>query len=72
MTSTDIRHSLLTDEMLARFDERAPAYDHDNGFFYEDFEELRAAGYLNVAVPTELGGSGLGLDEYSQLARRLA
>lgn len=72
MTSTDTRHWLLTDEMLARFDERAPAYDRDNRFFDEDFEELRAAGYLNVAVPAELGGSGLGLDEYSQLARRLA
>jgi alkylation response protein AidB-like acyl-CoA dehydrogenase len=72
MTSTETRHSLLTDEMLTRFDERAPAYDHDNRFFDEDFEELYASGYLNLAVPTELGGSGLGLDEYSQLARRLA
>ena len=33
--------------MLARFDERAPAYDRDNRFFTEDFEELRASGYLH-------------------------
>ena len=63
---------LLTDEMLARFDERAPQYDRENRFFDEDFAELRESGFLNLAVPTEFGGLGLGLDEYSQLARRLA
>jgi alkylation response protein AidB-like acyl-CoA dehydrogenase len=74
MTTTETRapsSTLLTDEMLARFDERAPGYDRDNRFFDEDFEELRASGYLNLAVPTELGGGGLGLDAYSQLARKL-
>jgi alkylation response protein AidB-like acyl-CoA dehydrogenase len=63
--------TLLTEDMLARFDERAPVYDRENRFFDEDFEELRASGYLSCAVPTELGGSGLNLYEYSQLARRL-
>jgi alkylation response protein AidB-like acyl-CoA dehydrogenase len=63
---------LLTEEMLARFDERAPVYDRENRFFDEDFEELKESGYLRLAVPTEFGGSGLGLDEYSKLQRRLA
>jgi alkylation response protein AidB-like acyl-CoA dehydrogenase len=63
---------LLTDDMLARFDERAPVYDRENRFFDEDFEELRRSGYLLAAVPAELGGSGLGLDGYAQLVRRLA
>ena len=62
---------LLTDEMLARFDERAPIYDRENRFFDEDFEELKQSGFLLAAVPVELGGSGLGIDEYSQLMRRL-
>jgi alkylation response protein AidB-like acyl-CoA dehydrogenase len=62
---------LLTGEMLARFDERAPVYDRENRFFQEDWEELRQSGYLQLAVPTELGGSGLGLDEYSVLQQRL-
>ena len=69
MTTTS---DLLTDDMLARFDERAPVYDKENRFFDEDFEELRASGFLTAAVPTELGGSGLTLDAYSKLARRLA
>jgi len=69
--STDIT-TVLTDEMLARFDERAPVYDRENRFFDEDFAELKASGFLDVAIPADLGGGGLGLDEYSQLLRRLA
>ena len=64
--------SLLTDEMLARFSARAPRYDRENVFFTEDFEELRAAGYLKLAVPVELGGPGLGLPEVVREQRRLA
>lgn len=63
---------LLTEEMLARFDERAPMYDRENRFFDEDWQELKDSGYLLAAVPTELGGSGLGLDAYVRLQRQLA
>ena len=66
-----MKPSLLTDEMLARFDERAPIYDRENTFFTEDFEELRESGYLTCAVPEEHGGAGLALDEYSKLATQL-
>jgi alkylation response protein AidB-like acyl-CoA dehydrogenase len=69
--STQAAETLLTDDMLARFDERAPMYDRENRFFDEDFDELRASGYLNLAVPVELGGGGLDLAHYSRLARRL-
>ena len=63
---------LLTDDMLARFDERAPVYDRENRFFDEDWAELKESGYLLATVPTEFGGAGLALDEYSKLVRRLA
>jgi alkylation response protein AidB-like acyl-CoA dehydrogenase len=63
---------VLTDEMLARFDERAPVYDRENRFFHEDFEELRQSGYLSIAVPVEYGGLGLNIDEVVKLQRRLA
>ena len=36
------RAQLLTDEMLARFDERASTYDRENRFFFQDLEELRS------------------------------
>lgn len=64
--------ALLTDEMLARFDERAPTYDRENRFFDEDWDELRASGYLLAAVPEALGGSGLGIDDIVALQSRLA
>ena len=63
---------LVTDEMLARFDERAPQYDRNNEFFTEDFEELRASGYLLASVPEEFGGLGLNLAEINRLQRRIA
>jgi alkylation response protein AidB-like acyl-CoA dehydrogenase len=70
--TTMTTESVLTDDMLARFDERAPMYDRENRFFTEDFDELVRSGFLKVAIPTELGGAGLGLDEVSKLLRRLA
>ena len=69
---TQMMTGLLTDEMLTRFDERAPVYDRENRFFDEDFEELKRSGYLLCTVPTEFGGAGLGLDAYVGLQRRLA
>jgi len=72
MTATPTTNELLTDEMLARFDERAAAYDRDNRFFDEDFEELRRSGYLDIAIPEKFGGPGLRLSEALALQRRLA
>ena len=63
---------LLTPEMLARFDERAPVYDRENGFFYEDLAELQASGYLDAAIPPDFGGPGLTLAQVLRLQRRLA
>ena len=55
--------TLLTDDMLARFAERAPGYDADNRFAAEDFQDLREAGYLLLNVPKEFGGYGRTLAE---------
>src|SRR5690606_15989897 len=72
MTTIDRAAGVLTEEMLGRFDERAPMYDRENRFFQEDFDELRASGYLDVALPEDLGGAGLGLLDVNRLQRRLA
>ena len=70
--STLTTTELITDDMLARFDERAPVYDRENRFFSEDWEELKGSGYLLGPVPADMGGSGLGLDAYAKLVRRVA
>src|SRR5215468_8261203 len=62
----------LSDELIARCGDRAAGYDRENRFFTEDFEELRGAGYLKMAVPTELGGHGMSLADVCREQRRLA
>lgn len=71
-TTTTDPSRLLDDDMLNRFDQRAATYDHENRFFQEDWDELRQSGYLLAAVPTEMGGAGLGLDQVARLQSRLA
>jgi alkylation response protein AidB-like acyl-CoA dehydrogenase len=63
--------TLLSDEMLARFASRSPKYDRENAFFADDFDELRDAGYLKLAVPLELGGQGFTLADVAREQRRL-
>ena len=46
--ATDTNPQVLSEELLARCQERAPGYDQDNRFFQEDFDELRQAGYLTM------------------------
>jgi alkylation response protein AidB-like acyl-CoA dehydrogenase len=62
---------VLSDDMLRGFAERCGAYDRENRFFQEDFEDLRRAGYLTMAVPKELGGRGMNLAQVSREQRRL-
>lgn len=69
---TDTAPMILSDELLQRCHDRAPEYDKQNRFFEEDFEELRDAGYLKIAVPEEFGGMGLNLAEVAAVTRRLA
>jgi alkylation response protein AidB-like acyl-CoA dehydrogenase len=71
-SNTTSAETLLNSDLLARMDERAPRYDRENTFFLEDFEELKAAGVLSMAIPTAYGGGGLVLDEVSQVMRRIA
>ena len=62
----------LTEALLERCRERAPVYDRENRFCQEDFDELKAAGYLRMALPKEFGGAGLTLEHASLETRRLA
>ena len=64
--------SVLTQPILDRCRERAPVYDRDNTFCLDDFNELKAAGYLNIPLPKEFGGPGLTLLEVARETRRLA
>ena len=76
-TSTPTNAPVSTDALLDRRDARSvrrpgARYDRDNQFFEEDFEELRASGYLNSPLPAAYGGPGLDLHAVNRMQRRLA
>jgi alkylation response protein AidB-like acyl-CoA dehydrogenase len=51
---------------------RAAEHDRDATFPFENFEELRTAGLLNVTVPVEYGGLGAGLATVCRITREIA
>jgi alkylation response protein AidB-like acyl-CoA dehydrogenase len=63
--------SVLSEDMLRAFAERCGRYDRENRFFQEDFDDLKRAGYLTMAVPKELGGRGMTLAQVAREQRRL-
>lgn len=63
---------VLSSDLLNRFAERYAVYDNENRFFSEDFTDLKAVGYLTMAVPAELGGRGLTLAQCCREQRHLA
>lgn len=63
---------VIPEALLDRCAERAPRHDHEGTFFAQDFEELKRAGYLRMAVPEELGGLGRTLADFGLEQRRLA
>jgi alkylation response protein AidB-like acyl-CoA dehydrogenase len=72
MTMAATPGSVLSQPLLERCRERAPAYDRENRFCQEDFDELKAAGYLRMAIPKEFGGLGMSLAQVSRETRLLA
>lgn len=64
--------TLLSDALLESCRNRAAGYDRDNKFCQEDFDELKAAGYLQMALPKEFGGLGFTLQQAHRETRRLA
>jgi alkylation response protein AidB-like acyl-CoA dehydrogenase len=64
--------SILSEALLEGCRQRAAGYDRDNTFCKEDFDELRSAGYLKMAIPKEFGGLGYSLHQAHQETRRLA
>ncbi len=58
--------------LASEFAERAPEYDRDASFPFENYDRMRETGYLGLTVPEELGGMGAGLYELLLAQERLA
>jgi alkylation response protein AidB-like acyl-CoA dehydrogenase len=62
----------LAGSLADRFAERAAEHDRDATFPFENYEDMREAGYLGLTVPEELGGRGASLYELILAQERLA
>ncbi len=62
----------LAGRLADRFAERATEHDRDASFPFDNYEEMRAEGYLGLSVPEELGGRGATLTELILAQERLA
>jgi alkylation response protein AidB-like acyl-CoA dehydrogenase len=58
--------------LAARFADRAAAHDREGSFPFENFADLRDAGYLKITVPKAFGGEELSLYDLVSLQERLA
>ncbi len=55
-----------------RFAPRAAALDREARFPFEDYDDLREAGFLALCVPEDYGGLGADLETYCLVSEQLA
>ncbi|WP_138495480.1 acyl-CoA dehydrogenase family protein [Paenibacillus pinistramenti] len=61
-----------TAELAEAFAQRAAKHDREGSFPFENFADLREAGYLKLTVPTKYGGEEISLYEFLLHQERLA
>lgn len=72
LTERQQRFVEIARALAVKFNERAPQHDRDGSFPFENFADLRAAGYAGWIVPTRYGGEGIDLLEGVMIAETLA
>lgn len=60
------------DRLAERFAERAAKHDREGSFPFENFEELKAAGYAKLTLSEQQGGDGVSLYEWLLVQERIA
>lgn len=72
LTARQQRFVECAQALAAQFSARAPQHDSDGSFPFENFADLRAAGYPSWVVPTRYGGEGANLVDAVMIAETLA
>lgn len=62
----------LAGELAAAFSERGEAYDREDEFPYENFNDMKKKGYGTLSLPKEYGGKEISLYELVMIQERLA
>lgn len=69
MTDTWIKAAT---ELVPLFAERAPRLDKEDSFASENIDDLVAAGFFRMAIPSQLGGGGASYEETCRTVAELA
>ncbi|WP_175986700.1 acyl-CoA dehydrogenase family protein [Bacillus sp. Marseille-Q1617] len=62
----------LTGKLADSFAKRAESYDREEAFPFENYSDLKKAGYASLSIPKEYGGEEISLYELVMLQERLA
>jgi alkylation response protein AidB-like acyl-CoA dehydrogenase len=62
----------LVRELGPAFAQRAPGYDRETAFPFENYAELREAGMLGLCIPERYGGMGASFQDYMHVSAELA
>ena len=54
------------------FKSRVTQHDRENSFPFENVDAMKASGYTNMTVPSELGGGGVSVLDFALAQERLA
>ncbi len=57
----------IVDEIGPAFRERAPKYDREASFPFENFDDLYDAGFYGLCIPTRYGGLGASFNDYMHI-----
>ena len=57
----------IVDELGPAFRERAPRYDREASFPFENFADLYEAGFYGLCIPTRYGGLGASFNDYMHI-----
>ncbi|MFD0673860.1 acyl-CoA dehydrogenase family protein [Cohnella sp. GCM10027633] len=60
------------EELAGRFAERAAKHDREGSFPFDNFADLRDAGYMKLTAPREFGGDEISLYEMVAVQERIA
>lgn len=71
-TNEEMKRAQIVEKLAARFAERAAVHDREGTFPFENFADLREAGYLKLTVPKAFGGDEISLYEMVAVQERLA
>jgi alkylation response protein AidB-like acyl-CoA dehydrogenase len=64
--------AIKVEALAIRFAERAAVHDREGSFPFDNFADMRNAGYLKLTVPRQFGGDEISLYEMVMLQERLA